>query len=122
MEQKKAGKSESIYFNHQEVEQIAEEARAFDITPKELIKAKSLAKDGTVQVMHRVNFGHEMNQAMIDVGIGLRELSYFFSSLDSANDELLVHKDIEKMCEHFELTIQVFHSSIQEMKSKYMSN
>jgi hypothetical protein len=121
MEQKRAGKSESIYFNQREVEQIAEEARAFDITPKELIKAKSLAKDGTVQVMHRVNFGPEMNQAMIDVGIGLRELSYFFSSLDSANDELLVHKDIEKMCEHFELTMQVFHAAIKEMKSKYMS-
>jgi len=122
MEQKKAGKTESIYYNSQQVEQLAEEARAFDITPKELIKAKSLAKDGTVQVMHRVNFGHEMNQAMIDVGIGLRELSYFFASLDSANDELLVHDDIKKMCAHYDLTMQVFHAAIKEMKSKYMSS
>jgi len=120
MEQKKAGKSESIYFNQREVELLAEEAQTLDISPKELIKAKSLAKDGTVKVMHRVNFGNEMNQAMIDVGIGLRELSYFFASLDSANDELLVHDDIKKMCAHYDLTMQVFNTTIQEMKSKYM--
>jgi len=120
MEQKKAGKSESIYFNQREVEQIAEEAKALDISPKQLIKSKSLAKDGVVKIIHQVNFGPEMNQAMIDVGIGLRELSYFFASLDSANDELVVHEDIKKMCAHYDLTMQVFHATIQEMKSKYL--
>jgi|GEM_PF-6745851 len=120
MQNKKAGKSESIYFNNHEVEQIGDESKALDISAKELIKAKSLAKDGTVKVVHRVNFGQEMNQAMIDVGIGLQELSCFFNSLDSANDELIVHADIKKMCEHFDLTMNVFNAAIKEMKSKYL--
>jgi len=120
MKEKKSGKSESIYYKQDEVAQLASEAEKLDISPKELIKSKSLSKDGTVKVVHKVNFGKEMNQAMIEVARGFHEIGCFFHSLDSANDELRVHPKIIENGEHLDLAFNVFVDSINEMKEKYL--
>jgi len=110
------GRSESIYFNSKEIEKIDTKANELGISTKELIKARCLSDDGHILIQKRMSFDREIYENIKAVGDALREIDCFYSSLDAASHELLVHKDITEMRYHHNNAIELFKATMDMMR------
>jgi len=111
----KVGRSCSTYFNGEQVEKLESEATEAGVGFNEIIKAKAVAKDSTVQVIHRFNLGNEVKENLFDIASFLLSIS---RSLETANEENLSPIDLTIMKENSDKALVMFEDALVEMKTQ----
>jgi len=116
------GRSETIYFNAEEIEKIDNKANELGISIKELIKPRCLSDDGHILIQKRMNFDKEIYNNLKVIGEAMAEIDCFYNSLDSASNELQVHKDINFMTSHHYHAMGIFKSTLDVMRKTCINN
>jgi len=113
---KNKGRSSSIYLNAKEVERLESEANEIGIEAKELLKAKAVAKDNVVSVVHKFDLGNEVKESLFDIASFL--LSIRSSLQGAANDEFLMPEDITILRENSEKALTMFEEALTDMRAQ----
>ena len=110
------GRTCSIYLNAKQIERLESEAKEIDIASKELLKAKAVAKDNTVSIVHKFNLGSEAQENLFDIAAHL--LSIRSSLQAAANDEILMSEDLTFIRENSDKALVMFSEALVDMRAQ----
>jgi len=112
---KNKGRTCSLYLNAKEIEGLEIEAIDIGIEPKELLKAKAVAKNNVVSVVHKFDIGNEVKENLFDIASFLLSIR---GSLDAANDEFLMPEDITILRENSDKALTMFSDALTDMRAQ----
>jgi len=112
---KNKGRTCSLYLNAKEIEILETEAIDIGVEAKELLKSKAVAKDNVVSVVHKFTFGNDTQEYLFDIAAHLLSIR---SSLDPANDEILMPEDLTFIRENSDKALTMFSDALTDMRAQ----